>query len=449
MRRFNKTNKSAYLNFLLAKYEMYTGSVEVRSRPYYLAIDPSSICQLRCPTCPTGIENESIRSKAAMRITYRSGRTQMTDERFDALLEEMGEYLFRIMFYNWGEPLLNQELPRYIEKAKAYDIETDVNTNLSLQLSDRFIEDLLTSGLDSLSASIDGFSQATYETYRAGGRLDLVKSNLERFARARDRLGLETNIEWNLLVFSFNEHEIPDARKYCKALGISFNTRDAYIDNPDWLPEHRRDEKPMAESPEWNEPVVWSPIRNATRSQDARRCAWHYGYSIVNADGSVSPCCASWSENDDFGTVIPGSIDFAEIWNSDLLRRSRAAFAGKQVEGLENIETLCTRCPYGSGIQHLYSLFDINVLLQFHRAFGRSEPLLARAFDLLARVRFGRIYAGMVRHGLAFQLMSSIKGKEDAKRMSGWVAFFEEHVLNHYFLPPSTVDSQSDRTNFR
>src|SRR2546426_11539759 len=61
---FRKKNRSAYSNFLRAKYEAYTGAVEVTSYPYYLSIDPCDICQLRCPTCPTGIENERKKGPA-------------------------------------------------------------------------------------------------------------------------------------------------------------------------------------------------------------------------------------------------------------------------------------------------------------------------------------------------------------------------------------------------
>src|SRR5689334_8214315 len=91
---FHKTNRSAFVNFLRAKYEMYTGAVRVRSYPYFLTLEPSDVCQLRCPTCVTGIENEMKRQHAADQVVFRSGRTMLTHERFDALLDELGDYLF-------------------------------------------------------------------------------------------------------------------------------------------------------------------------------------------------------------------------------------------------------------------------------------------------------------------------------------------------------------------
>lgn len=429
MRAFSKTSEQAFLNFLLAKYEMYTGAIEVRSQPYFLAIDPSSICQLRCPTCPTGIDNAQHKDRTGLPV-HRKGRTAMGRDRFDALLDELGEKLFHIFFYNWGEPLLNPDLASYVRRAGEYEIETDVHTNLSLRIRDETIDELLSAGLGTLSASIDGFSQETYEQYRVGGRLDLVKENLERIVSARDRIGTDTTIEWNLLVFQFNEHEVPAAREYCKKLGIQFNTRDGYIDHPEWLPEHRKKEVPVSEDYEWKGTTLWAPVSQKTKRGDATGCAWHYGYSIVNADGSVSPCCASWNQKDDFGTVVPGEVQFADVWNNKHTRASRASFAHAEIPELEGVETLCTRCPHPKSIQHLYSLLDVKVFLQLHRALGGRNALLEGTAHLLARARYGRLMAWLLRRGWGAQLMLLLRGREDLDAMSRFVGFFEAHLLD-------------------
>jgi MoaA/NifB/PqqE/SkfB family radical SAM enzyme len=399
MQPFQKVNRAAFVNFLRSKYELYTGAVSVQSRPYYLGLDPSSVCQLRCPVCATGVDNETHRHKTGGTV-YRDGRTKLRGDLFDAVLDELGDYLFLIMFYNWGEPLLNQHLTSYIRKAKARNIETDVNSNLSLHLSDRQIEDLLQSGLDHLSASLDGFSQETYEMYRVGGNLELAKSNLERLALAKARLKLRTNISWNFMVFSFNEHEIPATRRYCEDLGIAFNARDGYIDDPDWLPSYRRNETPMAKPPEWRRPVVWSPLAPSTERRHASGCAWHYAYSMVNADGSVAPCCAAWNHKDDLGKVAPGVTTFGDIWNNELYRDVRAVFAGAAGDGSPHRDSLCGRCPFGEEVQHLYSLFDVKVMAQFYRHVASDDAILCQAFELLGKARYGQHFHDVLRQGV-------------------------------------------------
>jgi MoaA/NifB/PqqE/SkfB family radical SAM enzyme len=377
--QFQKTNRNAYLNFLRSKYEMMTGEILVKSYPYYMGLDPTSICQLRCPSCPTGVENESRRSGAKLSLRTR---TMMAGDLLSSLLDEVGEYLHFVMFYNWGEPLLNRELPAYIRRAKDYKICTEIHTNLSLRLGEEFLEDLLVSGLDVLAASVDGFTQETYETYRRGGNLALIRTNIERLVALRERLGLKTEIIWNFLVFSFNEHEIEVTQRYCQDIGIIFQRREAFITNPDWLPSYRKHEAELlARRPD-------TPKHDLGPSQAQPKgrpspCAWHYSYSFVNADGSVSPCCLPWEQKYDFGVIQPGSIGFADIWNNNLFRKSRGVFADKEVRGLEKVETICTRCPYGPNIQNLYTYMDVEVLNQFHRVFDGKDPLLEQGFSLL------------------------------------------------------------------
>jgi MoaA/NifB/PqqE/SkfB family radical SAM enzyme len=375
--RFQKTNRKAYLNYLRAQYEAMTGAVLVQSYPYILNIDPASVCQLRCPTCPTGVENESRRVRNL--VVFRE-RAMMNTDFFDALLYEIGEYLFFIMLYNWGEPLLNRHLPVFIRKAKEYQICVEIHTNLSLRMDDAHLENLLSSGVDVIAASLDGFSQETYQTYRRGGNFELAKTNIERLAAMRERLGLKTEIIWNFLVFRFNEHEIDTARRYCDQIGITFNRRDAFITNPDWLPSYRQSEAEQLKNPSPPQPKP----ANSGINQRSRSCAWHYRYSAINANGSVSPCCAPWDQKDDFGLIQPGTASFRDIWNNNLFRKSRGAFANKSVLGLENVDSLCLRCPYGPGVQNMYAHLDTGVIEQFHRVFDGKDPLLEEGIRRLS-----------------------------------------------------------------
>ena len=383
--RFQKTNRSAYLNYLHSKYEAWSGEIVVQSSPYIMGIDPSSICQLRCPICPTGVENESRR--VGEKISIRN-RTMLESDLFIALLDEVGEKLFYIMFYNWGEPLLNKRLPDYLRKTKSLQICTEIHTNLSFRISDEYMQEILTSGVDIIAASIDGFSQENYQQYRRGGNFDLCLENITRLATMRDRLGLQTDIIWNFLVFSFNEHEIDLARKYCEENGITFNQREAYIDKPEWLPSYRREEANASSA----EKPAGQPSQKGMAKSPVP-CSWHYNYSLVNADGSVSPCCAPWEQIHDFGHLRPGLITFGDIWNNPLFQKSRAVFAEIAALDLEDVDTLCMHCPYDASIQNLYSYLDNEVEKQFFKEVAQIDPLLEHAFHLLSnRPNFLKFY---------------------------------------------------------
>lgn len=430
MEAFRKSNRSAFLNFVRAKYEMYRGAVEVSSYPYYMSIDPSDKCQLRCTTCPTGIENEGRRGNGAP-VIFRKERAKLQPELFDAVLDELGEYLFQILFYNYGEPLLNPHIAQFIRKATERNIDSDMHTNLSLSLSDERIDELMGSGLGRLNASVDGFSQETYEIHRVGGDFELVKSNLIRLAEARNRLGARTEIAYNFLVFSFNEHELADVRRFCDELGIDFIQREAFVDDPDWLPSYRRGEEPwrvheLAQVRKGSD-RSWSPLPAVDETKSPRSCGWHYGYTVLTAGGPLAPCCPISREEHDFGTVAAGKTTFAEVWNGERYRKSRADFAGTRLTGLEDLETICTHCPYSRTIQHLYSPLDEVVLKRFHAVFHGVDEKLERAFDLLSRIRFGVSLEDLVRTGRRPDYL--FVGNEGDSETGKFVEFVENNLI--------------------
>ena len=379
--RYNKTNFAAFQNFLLAKYERYIGKVENHSMPYFIALDPSSVCQLKCPFCPTGVENAS---KINENDAHFRNRSMMSSDLFTCLIEELGNNLFYLLFYNWGEPLFNKHLSHFISTAKKYNIYTEIHTNLSFIISDTDLEQLLISGIDEIGASIDGFSQEVYQTYRQGGNFELAKSNLTRLASIRDRLKLNTKLVWNYLVFSFNENEIKSTQEYCEEIGIVFNRRDAFIDikaKPEWLPSYRKNElnieQPVGKDHQTTEDEKLIPI------QPKRSCSWHYSMSAVNSDGSVSPCCAPWDQKDDFGFVIPNKTRFSDIWNNRSFLKSRAVFASKPIGQYSDFSTICEHCPFGTIVQDLYTYNEKEIIDNFKNVYPLKNQYLSHAFRII------------------------------------------------------------------
>ncbi len=394
-----------YLNFLLSKYEAYRGAVKVRSLPYHALIDPSDICQLRCPGCWTGIENEGRRLGGEREdTTYRTRRLNTPPELFDAVLDEIGEYLFGIEFHSQGEPLLNPHFTSFVRKAAARGIDTETRTNLSLRLSDERVDDLATCGLGALIASVDGYSQEAYEKYRVGGQIELVKKNLERLAAAVGRANSNTMIIYQFLVFSWNEHEVDDARRFAERLGIGCQIKDAIISDKEWLPSYRKAEKPYLSTEEVGVLTrEWAAVGKATYWKDQERhdywipdhpgltwipadtpqsdsfCAWHYAAAVVEPGGHLTPCCWTSKEEDRLGTIEPGQASLADVWNSDSFRRARTAFTGVEVEP----ETLCSRCYVPGVFKHALSHRDPVIYQKFVDAFGSSEPEMLGAFQLL------------------------------------------------------------------
>ncbi len=390
-----KKTRSAFDNFLLAHYERALRVERVRSRPFVLLLDPTSVCQLQCPMCPTGLENAG--RVGHNRTKYRA-RCMLSRPLFDAILAELGEVLYFVHLYNWGEPLLNKDLTYFIRELVRRDIAVDTNTNLSLPLSDQSIDELIDSGIDRIEASIDGFSQETYERYRIKGRFELARDNLVRLAAARDRLGRHTQIVWNFLVFRFNEAEIEPTRRFCEDRGIEFVRRDAALSEDlraEFLPSYRKGEILEGFNEQREKP--FDPAAIAKRPEQS--CGWHYYYSVINADGSVSPCCAPWEDDWDFGSVKPGSTRFADIWNGAALQASRRDVAGHhllarlkdsgelasiaKVDDFVRKGTICEGCQMPLPMLDLYSNRAELVVPHYFQTLGGSDASLDRAFELV------------------------------------------------------------------
>lgn len=216
-----------WYNLVQALDERARGVDRPQSYPAALILDPSSACSLRCPMCPVSYTPE-VRQKKILHTDL-----------FDRILAELGPYLFLVDLFNWGEPLLNKNLGEMIAKIKRYDIEIRISSSLAVPVDDSVFESMVMNGLDVLTVSIDGYTQETYEKYRVRGDLVLALSNLERLVAIKNRFhSTKPVIDWQYLVFSFNEHEVGAARAHAERLGIQFRAAAPYINinkYPDWV----------------------------------------------------------------------------------------------------------------------------------------------------------------------------------------------------------------------
>ena len=85
--------------------------------PLALNVEPTNICNLKCPLCHTG-NGRMIRARGRMKLDH-----------FRQLIDEIGDYLWVIMFWNQGEPFINKHLTEMIRMAKAKSVPAVVSTN--------------------------------------------------------------------------------------------------------------------------------------------------------------------------------------------------------------------------------------------------------------------------------------------------------------------------------
>lgn len=328
----------AYVNCLRGYYEYKLGVSRLKSRPVKLIFDPTNACHLACPLCPTGLGM----------IDRATGHADL--ELFRRLMQQVGDYVFLIDFYNWGDPLLNPRLEEFIRIASSYNIVSTISSNLSMRLSDERIDRLLTSGVNEIIISLDGASAATHTKYRRKSNFNLILDNIRRIAEARRKLGQSRPLlTWQYIVFGFNEHEMDRAREMAAELGV---------DRITFRPPFLQTDRYRMPDEDRREIATWSPAdpryhAHIADSPKRKRCGWHYTTVAINWDGTVTPCSTGFRQADDFGTFgKTGGNPYMDVVNNAAFQTARAAVAaGRQSAG----RVICEQCPTPS-IQN-YQLF--------------------------------------------------------------------------------------------
>jgi len=130
----------------------------------------------------------------------------------------------RIELSNWGEILLNRELPAMLGYAFRRGVALQAGNGVNLNtLPDEVLESMVRYGLRKLTVSIDGATQETYQAYRVGGDLERVLYNIGRINDLKESLGARfPELNWQFIVFGHNEHEVTRARSMAADLGMGF-----------------------------------------------------------------------------------------------------------------------------------------------------------------------------------------------------------------------------------
>jgi len=302
-------------NFLLAEGERLLGTERARSLPYLLKIEPSNICDLRCPHCYDGRPQPGPGERAYGRMTL---------ETFTSIVDQARHALLKINLYGFGEPFLFPETLEMIEYAAGRNIGVGVSSNMHFT-DPALPERIVRSGLEVLIVSCHGASPATHARFMRGGNLGRALSNIRKVIEARQRLGSAWPVvDWQYCVTGFNEHEIERARAMARDLGVD---RIRFI----------RPYLPKNPGEGW-ESTLFPTVGSV---DEGTGCSWLHRAAYVNWDGGVLPCCRGVRDTaNDFGNLNRDPLRV--VWNNDRFRAARRLARTGRVEG-ERI--LCHDCP--------------------------------------------------------------------------------------------------------
>jgi radical SAM protein with 4Fe4S-binding SPASM domain len=256
------------------------------------------------------------------------------------------------------EPTLHRRLGELLRITKSYKVPfVYMHTNGTL-LSERLIEQIVRSGMDQVSISIDGATKETYERIRVGARFERLIENMRALNQAKERLRSDTpHIHFNVVLMRSNIEELPGLIRLARDLrirGISamhlvpfsiaaVDSKKESLEGHKELCNQIFDEsrtvaekcgvglslpEPFTLGPPDNDLIqiqtghrVLSFLPPGQEEGTRSRCPFPWHFVGLRENGDIQPC-VWWFNEPVMGNLL--TEPFAQIWNNEAYRRLRA-----------------------------------------------------------------------------------------------------------------------------
>ncbi len=255
------------------------------------------------------------------------------------LLEETAPYLQHMQYYFQGEPFIHPDICELFAMSASKGIYTSTSTNAHFITAQKG-EEIVRSGLHQLTVSIDGSTQAVYEQYRRGGRLEKVLEGTRNVIEARKKL----KSRWPLIIFQFlvvrpNEHQIGDIQKLAKEIGVDalrFKSAQVY--------EYEHGNELIPKNERYSRYRKQADGSYRIKNVMYNHC-WKMWHScVLTWDGRVVPCCFDKDASHQLGQFSSAG-GFRQIWESAAYQGFRNAVLKSRSE-----IDICTNCTEGTRV---------------------------------------------------------------------------------------------------
>jgi radical SAM protein with 4Fe4S-binding SPASM domain len=295
--KFKKIPLKKLLNYVIAIASAKLKTKRPWGYPIFLQIEPSSNCNLKCPMCP--VTDGINRSSGNLNFSI-----------LKKIIDQIGEYIFVAILWDWGEPFLNPDLFKMINYARLKGIKLVCSTNGQLIRNVEHAEKIVDSGLDSLIFAIDGITQQTYQQFRKGGKLNILLQGIEYLIQAKERLNSKTPIiNLRTVVTRNNEDELPSMVEWAKSLGVdifSVKTFDYFYEKN----SNERVSEFIPQNKKYQRFIIDSSGNRVQRINTPCKALWIM--PDLHSNGHISMCWRDYNEKYFLGDL--NKSDFKDMW---------------------------------------------------------------------------------------------------------------------------------------
>lgn len=285
--------------------------------PTFFYIEVTSICNLRCPTCPRTYSNRE--------------RKHIDPDLFLKAIEEISSYSPQprhIGFHFFGEALLNSSFFDYVNLAAKYlpNTELAVSSNANF-LDETKIDAILDSRLNSFGIWPDAVDKKTYDQVRSGGDYQRTTDMIMRLLEKRKIYKKEKNLEIHIgmVVYKINRRYIHRfVNKWREALSKYENTHLYINDSIDWAGQVPA-ETVIRSKKNTILPIIYP-------------CVAPFTTCVITSSGDMTCCCLDCNLNLKMGNIKKSSIK--EIWSAEKIQEIR----NKMIEMTFNSSDFCYHC---------------------------------------------------------------------------------------------------------
>ena len=290
--------------------------------PLVVQIQTIDRCNAACIMCPYS-------------TTTKSGGPprRIDDELYARILEDMrGVHSTRslqIMLQN--EPLLDRQLAQRVRQAKialGKAARVSIVTNGAL-LTSRRMDELLASGIDHISVSIDAYREETYRAIRKGLDFSQIRQNVQTVAQIT-----KGKVTVRFLKQRTNEGEEEDFARFWKSHGANVHFH-ITTNRAGTLDEFERIRSKSS--------TLLHAFINGILNRLCPTCLLPFSWLGVLCDGRVILCCHDWGPRDVVGDLTKQSL--AEVWNGEAVNYYRHLLWSRRTSK----SLICKDCSFAEG----------------------------------------------------------------------------------------------------
>lgn len=293
-----------------------------------LWIEPSAVCNLRCPGCPTA-----------------AGQQQggvMTLPIFRQILDRIPITVRILNLWHRGEPLAAPDFPEIAAETSRRHLKAHTHTNGILLTRGDIAARLVDARLSQVSIALDGGTEESYQARRPGGTLAGVIQGIEALAEAKRRANsLFPRIIVECLTGNQPVEEFLSVRKLALDAGanaVKFKT--LRVENLEDV------QTALKELPANKKFWRYNVVGNYLQMKRTRSTCRRLGFSTLIAwNGDIYPCCFYLKFFAPFGNILESR--FKDLWRSDSLTKFREV-----VDKDRDKIPMCRNCT--EGLPYLY-----------------------------------------------------------------------------------------------